>query len=89
LYVTQGKYQESLQLLQRSLGIWEKVLGANHPEVATNLHNQAAMYFFQGNSSKALFLSQRSLEIREKVFGLEHPEVAGNLRFQASAARQK
>jgi CHAT domain-containing protein len=85
----QSKYQESLQLLQRSLDILEKAYGVNHPEVATNLYNQAATYFFQGNSSKALSLSQRSLEIREKALGLEHPDVARNLRFQARLYQQQ
>jgi len=36
LYRTQGKNEEALPLLQRSLAIREKTLGPDHPDVATD-----------------------------------------------------
>jgi hypothetical protein len=32
------------QLYKRSLSIWEKALGPDHPTVATNLENLAVLY---------------------------------------------
>ena len=39
LYNTQGKYGEADPLYKRSLEIWEKALGPDHPSVATSLEN--------------------------------------------------
>jgi tetratricopeptide (TPR) repeat protein len=49
--------------------IREKVLGKEHPLVATSLNNLAVLYSAQGNYSQAEPLYQRSLAISEKVLG--------------------
>ncbi len=43
LYQAQGHYAKAEPLYQRSLAIWEKVLGPAHPYVATSLENYAAL----------------------------------------------
>ena len=40
----QGQYAKAEPLYQRSLAIWEKALGPDHPEVATSLNNLAVLY---------------------------------------------
>jgi CHAT domain-containing protein len=57
----------------------EKVLGREHPDVATSLNNLALLYSSQGNYGKAEPLYLRSLAIYEKVLGREHPDVATSL----------
>ena len=71
----QGKYTEA-ERLQRSLAIREKVLGPEHPDVATALSNLAFLYYTQGRYAEVEPLYQRSLAIREKALGQEHPDVA-------------
>ena len=44
LYHAQGNYAEAEPLYQRALAIWEKALGAEHPDVATSLNNLAGFY---------------------------------------------
>ena len=66
-------------MFERSLAIWEKVHGKEHPLVATNLNNLAKLYKTQGNYDQAKPLFERVLAIREKVFGKEHPSVATSL----------
>ena len=39
----QGKHEEALPLYQRSRAIDEKVYGPDHPEVATDLNNEAVL----------------------------------------------
>ena len=39
----QGRLDEAGPLYVRSLAIWEKVLGPDHPDVATALNNQAML----------------------------------------------
>ena len=79
LYKDQGKYSEAEPLYLRSLEIYERQLGADHPDVATNLNNLAALYRAQGKYSEAEPLYLRSLEIRERQLGEDHPNVAQSL----------
>ena len=54
-----GAYEKALPLYQRALDISEKVLGPEHPDVATTLNNLAALYHHMGAYEKALPLYQR------------------------------
>ena len=45
--ITQGKYDEAEPLYVRALAIWEKVLGADHPDTAESCNNLAALYYSQ------------------------------------------
>ena len=74
--MAQGKYAEAEPLHKRSLAIWEKALGKEHPDVALSLNNLAALYDSQGKYAEAEPLHKRSLAIKEKVLGKEHPDVA-------------
>ena len=73
LYRNQGKYAEAEPLYQRSLAIWEKALGKDHPDVATSLNNLAVLYHNQGKYAEAEPLYQRSLAIKEKALGKTIP----------------
>jgi tetratricopeptide (TPR) repeat protein len=75
----QGQYGKAEPLYQRSLDIYEKVLGRDHPDVATSLNNLALLYLHQGRYREAEPLCQRSLAIREKALGSDHPDVATSL----------
>ena len=48
LYGEQGRYAEAEPLYKRSLAIWEKALGPDHPDVALSLNNLADLYRAQG-----------------------------------------
>ena len=74
-----GKYEEAIPYAKQVLAIREKVLGNEHPLVATSLNNLAELYRVIGRYSEAEPLYKRSLEIREKTLGSEHPSVAQSL----------
>src|SRR5262249_37849216 len=74
--------------------IFEKVLGPNHPDVATSLHNLAELYRAQGAYARAEPLYARSLDIFEKALEPNHPYVATSLNnlaklYQAQGAYAK
>jgi tetratricopeptide (TPR) repeat protein len=71
-----GRYSEVEPLYQRSLAISEKVMGPEHPDVATILLDLALLYGKLGKYTEAEPLCQRSLAIKEKALGPEHPDVA-------------
>ena len=66
LYRNQGRYADAEPLYKRSLAIYEKALGPDHPDVATSLNNLAALYDAQGRYADAEPLYKRSLAICEK-----------------------
>ncbi len=68
--------------------IKEKVLGPDHPRVATSLNNLAALYQAQGRYTEAEPLYKRALAIRKKVLGPEHPTVAQALENYAALLRE-
>jgi CHAT domain-containing protein/Tfp pilus assembly protein PilF len=55
------------------------VLGPEHPDTATGLHNLAHFYFQTAAYAKAEPLFQQSLQIFQKVLGPEHPDTATGL----------
>ena len=74
-----GKYAEALLLAEHSLQLREKVLGPNHPDVATSLNNLAVLYADKGEYERAEPIYQRALQIREATLGKNHPYVATSL----------
>jgi CHAT domain-containing protein/Tfp pilus assembly protein PilF len=75
----QGRYADAEFLLKRSLAIREKILGTDHPDVASSLNNLGLLYIRQGQYAQAEPLLKRSLTIDEKVVGPDHPDVATSL----------
>jgi len=53
----------------------EKLLGAQHPDVAMTLNNLAVLLKANGQREAAAQLYQRALQIFEQTLGPEHPKV--------------
>ena len=60
----QGKYAETEPLYKRLLGIKEKALGLEHPDVATSLKFLAALYRLKASYAQAAKLESRAKAIR-------------------------
>jgi tetratricopeptide (TPR) repeat protein len=76
LLKTQGDLAGARPLLERALAIYEKALGAEHPDTATSLNNLAGLLKTQGDLAGARPLYERALAIYEKALGAEHPATA-------------
>ena len=70
---------EAKRLIYRLLSFRVKVLGPDHPDVATSLNNLAALLKTQGKYAEAEPLYRRALAIDEKALGKDHPDVAIDL----------
>ena len=77
-------YSQAAQLFGNALAMREKVLGSEHPDTATSLHNIALLLHDQGDYAGARPLHRRALKIREKALGPEHPDTASSLHNLAS-----
>ena len=79
LYKSQGRNAEAEPLYKRSLAIYEKALGSDHPGVAITLYDLALVYRTQGRYAEAEPHLKRALAIMEKALGPEHPDFATDL----------
>ena len=80
LYSSQGRYEEAEPLYIQALDMRKKLLGEEHPDVATSLNNLAGLYFSQGRYEEAEPLYIQSLDMRKKLLGEEHPYTQGTQR---------
>ncbi len=74
-----GRYADAEPLQQHALAISERVLGPDHPAVATYLNNLAWLYHVQGRWAETEPLYRRALALRERALGPDHPDVAQSL----------
>jgi CHAT domain-containing protein len=72
-----AKYDEALPLAERAFEIRQRVLGAEHYDVARSLNRIANIYFFDGYFTKAEPYYRRALETSEKLLGPENSFVLG------------
>jgi eukaryotic-like serine/threonine-protein kinase len=75
----EGHVEESLTVQRRAVALKEKLLGPNHPDVATSLENVSIALVKLGRTEEALAISQRALRINENALGPDHPQVALSL----------
>ncbi|CAM9793335.1 unnamed protein product, partial [Ectocarpus fasciculatus] len=83
----QGNYEEAGPLYLRSLAIYEKMYGSDHPAVAASLSNLAGSLRTQGKYAEAESLYERSQAIKEKALGPEHADVATIINNRAGLLR--
>ena len=89
LYRAQGRYSDAQLFYERSLAVREKILGPDHPDIATSLSDLGGLYNAQGRSPEALSLQLRALSIREKVFPSDPAAVANSLNNLAEVYRSQ
>ena len=76
VYNKMGENEKALGYYNKSLEIKIKVLGQDHPLVASTLGNIALIYQQQGKLSEALESFEKILAMFEKIHGPDHPVVA-------------
>jgi len=71
-----NRLSEAEPLMRRALAIDEQSYGAEHPNVARDLNNLAALLKATNRLSEAEPLMRRALGIFEQSYGATHPDVA-------------
>ena len=64
---------------EQALETRNKLLGAEHPDVASSLNDLALLYYSQRRYTVAEPFLKQALETRQKLLGTEHPSVASSL----------
>jgi tetratricopeptide (TPR) repeat protein len=74
-----GDFRRAIGIAKQAADIRRRVLGEQHPDTATSLHNLAGLYYLMGDYAKAEPLYRQALEINKKVLGENHPSTATGL----------
>jgi CHAT domain-containing protein len=74
------KYQEALPLAEKAVAIRRRLLGAEHPDYASSLHDLAVQHQGLGAYRAAQPHLEDVLAIRRKVLGEAHPSTAESYR---------
>jgi TonB family protein len=75
LLFKKGKYDEALPLAARVVAITEKILGPDHPHLASALRNLAEIQVAKGKREDGLTTYRRYLSIHEKLLGADNPKL--------------
>lgn len=90
LYVNHmNRDTEAQALYRKALGVYEKFLGADHPETVKCLHVLAVLYGQQERWADAEPLFKKELDIKERVLGPDHPEIAKIIQKLAEIYRKQ
>jgi tetratricopeptide (TPR) repeat protein len=79
LYYSQGRYDQAEPLYLQALELWKRLLGEDHPHVATSLNNLAVLYDSQGRYDQAKPLYLQALELSKRLLEEDYPHVATSL----------
>ncbi|CAN0310884.1 unnamed protein product, partial [Ectocarpus fasciculatus] len=66
----------------------EKVLGPDHPSLATTLHNRAGLLEKQGKQDRAVVLLERALSIRMTALGDNHRDTVATQNAMEQVLKQ-
>ncbi len=71
-----GCHHEAVVLLEQGLALCQRMLPADHLDIATAMLNVAASYFELGRHAEALDLEEQALAFRKRVLPADHPDIA-------------
>ena len=74
-----GRYGEAEPFYVEALGMYKRLLGESHPDVASSVNNLAVLYSSQGRYSEAEPLYVEALGMYKRLLGESHPYVASSL----------
>jgi CHAT domain-containing protein len=80
LYQQLNRIEEAGQLAEQALDVVEKLLGPDHPVVASTLEAVASTRAYAGRYAEAEAMRKRALAINERAYGREHITVASSLQ---------
>jgi len=87
LYMDCADFDDALRLFERVRQMRERVLGAEHPDIAAVYNNISLAYSGKQDYAKALEWSIKAGEMYEKTLGKQHPITAGVYENTANIRR--
>ena len=75
-----GKLAEAEASFQEALAMQKRLLGGEHPSIATSLNNLGAVQRDERKLGEAETSIREALAMRQKLLGNQHPSVAASQR---------
>jgi len=69
-----GKYGDSLRLHEKSFQIYTNIMGNDHPDTLSSMHNLASIYRDQGKWTEAVKMLEEVLAKSKEVLDEDHPD---------------
>ena len=88
-YLSLGRLDEAERAIRAALQTRQRMLGAEHAEVAESLADLASLHQARGNYAEADGISRQALDIRRRLFGDTHALVAQSLLDRAAILKYK
>ena len=70
------EYAEATTKAHQVVGMYKKLHGQEHPDVANALFNLGMVYKFDGKTGEAVKFMEEALKVRQALFGEDHPDTA-------------
>lgn len=70
----QRAFEDERRQLERALEVYHRILGDDHPDTLTTLHNLGVVSAEMGQLGTAIGYSERSLQGRRRILGEWHPD---------------
>jgi len=83
-----GRYKEAEKLLVQVMETKKQMLGPEHSDTLTSMHNLASTYSNQGRWKEAEELSMQVMETQKQVLGPEHPSTLTSMANLAYTLKQ-
>jgi tetratricopeptide (TPR) repeat protein len=71
-YYDLGLYPQAQQQMERAVELRRRVLGEQHPDTLTSMHQLAGLYIFEGKHQPAEQLFAKVIEARRRTLGPKH-----------------
>ncbi|KEP50937.1 kinesin light chain [Rhizoctonia solani 123E] len=84
VYGCTGKWSQQVKLLQPLPGVFEQLLGEEHPDTLRSMNNLASTYSNLGRYDEAEHLEVKVLNARKRVLGDKHPDTLESMDDLAS-----
>lgn len=80
----EGQWTEAEKLGLQVMEAKKQMLGIEHPDTLSTMHNLALTYLKQGRWSEAEDLQLQVIEARKQILGIEHPDTLSTMHTLAS-----
>jgi len=79
VYGEAGRSKEALQLTERVVEVYKRMLGEEHPDTLCSIQNLAIRYSEAGERQKALQLMERVVKVYKRMLDEEHSDTRGSM----------
>ncbi|KAH8832112.1 hypothetical protein DL96DRAFT_1779913 [Flagelloscypha sp. PMI_526] len=86
-YRDAGMHLDSCRIFETAVEGMKRLLGPEHPDTLTTMHNLASSYTDLGRATEAASLTEQVLALRKRIIGPEHPNTLMTMNNLANSYR--